>query len=296
MQLAGSDFDCGAVSFPGVVDWNNDGKKDVFCGEDKGKVLLLINEGTDADPVFNTASFIKDGSGDLKVSMRSNPVVADWNRDGKKDLIVGEEFGYIFFYENKNIDADPLFSGGIQMEAGGQKIDTDSRARLDVADWDEDGVLDLLSGQDKWTPSHGPARVIYFHALGPLSLSDNEIPESTGARIDLNLDAGAANGGRNYMILGSVSGTAPGIPLPGGQVTLPLNWDLFTSVMIGLVNTPLFKDFTGTLDGNGEAAAQFNTMIVAPLPSMMGLAMSFAYALNGPWNYVSNGVNIEFVP
>jgi hypothetical protein len=282
------------VSFPGVVDWNNDGKKDVFCGEDSGKVNLLINEGSDADPLFKRSTYIQDGSSDLKVSMRANPVVADWNNDGKKDLIVGEEFGYLFYYENKGTDADPVFNGGVKMKADGKIIDVDSRARPDIADWDNDGVQDLLCGQDVWTPSHDQAHVIFFHALGPLSLSENAIPAGTGGSIDLALDAGAAQGNRNYLILGTASGTEPGYPLPGGLVTLPLNWDPITDVFLILVNTPVFPGFMATLSGSGTASAAIHAPALPP--TSIGVILHFAYTMNNPFDYVSNGAAVEITP
>jgi len=40
--------------------------------------------------------------------------------------------------------------------------------------------------------------------------------------VHFDLDAGVENAGRTYFLLGSLSGTSPGIPLPGGQATLPL--------------------------------------------------------------------------
>jgi len=294
LQLAGVDFDCTDVSFPGVVDWNNDGKKDVFCGEGSGKVNLLINEGTNSNPLFNSASYVRDGLNDLDVGMRCNPVVADWNRDGKKDLIVGEEFGNIFYFENRGSDANPFFDGGVTMEAGGQIIDTDSRARPDIADWDGDGVLDILCGQDVWTPSHGPAGILYFHASGPLRLSRNWIAAGSGGTVDLILDAGIGNGGRNYLIAGSLSGTEPGTLLPGGLATIPLNRDWFTDYILDRLNTPVFTAFWGLLDGSGRAAASLNAPPLQPV--WIGKTMHFAYATASPWDYASNAGAIEIVP
>ena len=42
------------------------------------------------------------------------------------------------------------------------------------------------------------------------------------------------------------------------MAVLPLNWDVFTSMVVGLVNTPVFTNFPGTLDGIGEGSAQFD--------------------------------------
>lgn len=289
VQMAGSDFDCGDTSFPAVCDWNNDGRKDLLTGEDSGRVVLMINEGTNADPLFNSSAFVKDGSGDLKVSMRSNPAVADWNRDGKKDLVVGEEFGYIYFYENKGSDAAPIFSGGVKLQAGGQDIDVDSRARPDVTDWDGDGVLDILCGQDVWTPSHDLAGVIFFHALGPLSLSANTLSAAAGGTIDFLLRAGSAFNGRQYFLLASASGTEPGTLLPGGAV-LPLNRDMVLDYVLSHYNGAMLIQFRGFLDGSGEAQARFNAPWI-PLPA--GSILHFAYTTEMPYDFQSNAAAVE---
>jgi hypothetical protein len=120
------------------------------------------------------------------------------------------------------------------------------------------------------------------------------IPESTGGDADLLLLAGVVNANRTYIILGSVTGTDPGTPLPGGQATLPLNWDIFTNVVVDLINTPIFSNFMGQLDATGSASATFDTLV--QIPGTAGITMHFAYALNNPWDFVSNPVGIEIVP
>lgn len=56
-------------STPEVVDWNNDGLKDLIVGQfGYGKITLFLNQGTDINPVFNGGSFLKSGSVDLTTS------------------------------------------------------------------------------------------------------------------------------------------------------------------------------------------------------------------------------------
>lgn len=128
----------------------------------------------------------------------------------------------------------------------------------------------------------------------PLSTSIDTISAGVGGSASLSLKAGPSNGSRNYILLGSVTGTAPGTPLPGGQVTLPLNWDIFTNLIIDLLNSPVFSNFTGKLDGTGAANAVFDTL--GPIPGAAGITMHFAYALNNPWSFASNAVAIDIVP
>jgi hypothetical protein len=126
-----------------------------------------------------------------------------------------------------------------------------------------------------------------------LSCDVYTISARTGGTVNFNLQAGADQANRNYLILGGTSGTDPGTVLPGGLVTLPLNWDWFTDLALSLVNTGLFSNFMGQLDGDGNATAQLNT---PPLPAIaVGLNMYYAFCCNNLFDYVSNPVEIEIV-
>ena len=117
-----------------------------------------------------------------------------------------------------------------------------------------------------------------------------------GASVVYSLDAGLANAGRNFLVLGSLSGTTPGFNLPGGQ-HVPLNWDAFTNLVLSALGSPVFQNFMGSLNGSGEATATFDSL--GPVdPVMIGQTMSFAYILGGQpkWNFSSNPVNLVFEP
>jgi len=136
VQMGGSDFDVGYTSSPYICDWDNDGDKDLLCGEDGGTVWLLVNTGTNASPVFPTYSVIQNDEADLDVGTRACPVVVDWDDDGKKDLLVGETYGNIRFFPNTGTDPAPLFAGSTLLDAGGSTIDVGYYARFEVAEWD----------------------------------------------------------------------------------------------------------------------------------------------------------------
>jgi hypothetical protein len=119
---------------------------------------------------------------------------------------------------------------------------------------------------------------------------------AAGVVIGFTLEAGAENGNRPYLLLGSLSGTSPGFVLPGGTV-LPLNWDLLTDVIMLCLGTPICKDFLGALDGDGKAAAELNTF--GPVdPILIGETAHFAYCLRGwpGFNFVSNPIGVTFEP
>jgi hypothetical protein len=120
------------------------------------------------------------------------------------------------------------------------------------------------------------------------------IPVSTGAVIDFSLDASIANGGRPYLLLGTLSGIEPGFALPGGA-TLPLNWDFFTDVIMLCLGSPICQNFLGNLDGTGFATAVLTTPASLD-PLLIGEVAHFAYTLGSPFDFQSNPIGVTFEP
>ena len=78
---------------PRVVDWDNDGRKDLIVGQWSGptygmNLFVYLNNGTDESPVFDEklACSLTSSSG-YPTAM---PCVTDWNGDGITDLISGD--------------------------------------------------------------------------------------------------------------------------------------------------------------------------------------------------------------
>ena len=155
-----------------------------------------------------------------------------------------------------------------------------------------DGVHEVepVTGLVIETENTGSARYIEQVKLNALYADQQEILETVGGAVNFTLKSGPANGGRNYILLASVSGTSPGTPLPGGMAVLPINWDILTTTMLSFLNSPMFQKFMGTLDANGNAGAVFDTL--GPITGAGGLTLSFAFALNNPWDSASNAVQV----
>jgi len=116
---------------------------------------------------------------------------------------------------------------------------------------------------------------------------------SAGGQINFSLNGGATNANRDYLLVGSLSGTTPGTLLPGGLTTIPLYRDWFTNFILARLNTSVFASFDGTLDGAGNGAAQLN----APsIPTWVGTTMHYAWAVKSPWDLASNPVEIVVDP
>lgn len=117
---------------------------------------------------------------------------------------------------------------------------------------------------------------------------------TTGGVLNLQVKAGAGNAGRAYVLVGSASGTDPGLQLPGGSVTLPLNRDAFMELSYWQAGLPTFPGFQGTLDGQGQAMAQFH---LPPVGShWAGRVLHFAYGLSQPWDFASQPVALVLDP
>jgi len=121
------------------------------------------------------------------------------------------------------------------------------------------------------------------------------ISASTGGTVDFQINAGFDAADKDYLIFGSITGTLPGIPLPGGMDLLPLNWDFFSDFVVSQWNSSVFPDFKGTLDAVGFASAHLDTL--GPASLAIGAKLYFAAVWRGDYayNFASNPVCVDFI-
>ena len=100
----------GGDAGPTVADWDADGAADLIVGNGSGGVVWFRNTGTPQAPQLATAQvLVPDVGGEaagaeagaIKRGTRAKVHAADWNRDGKTDLLVGD-----FVYQ----DAQPVLT------------------------------------------------------------------------------------------------------------------------------------------------------------------------------------------
>lgn len=117
---------------------------------------------------------------------------------------------------------------------------------------------------------------------------------SAGATAALQLNAGPAFANRTYLMLGSFSGTAPGIVISAG-VKLPLNFDSYFNHLLLTTNPPVLQNHIGVLDAQGKATATY----VNPAnlrPTLIGLQFSHAYLLTPTNDFASDAVTFTLTP
>ncbi len=126
----------------------------------------------------------------------------------------------------------------------------------------------------------------------PLRGDAARISVAQGGTDTFTIDAGASHAGANYLLLGSLSGTVPGIA--AGNLLLPLNPDPYFTLSLGGLTGGPFHGFVGTLDAAGSATAQ---LILPPngLPSLAGITLHHAFVLPDA-GFASNPVRLDLDP
>ena len=152
-----------------VTDWDGDGDLDIVSGWFFGGLFVSRNNGTPTDPQLSAEfEIIYAGGEPLKEVFQSEPVIADWDGDGRDDLIYGTREGVkknpgaIYWCRNTSDRGDPVYEAPRKLVDSGSEsqylapwIDRDrifgSALTLSVIDWEGDGDLDLLVGDYSMT-------------------------------------------------------------------------------------------------------------------------------------------------
>jgi FG-GAP-like repeat len=168
----GKPMDVGWSSTPKVVDWDGDGVKDIISSGERNRIVWYKNTGTNTDRRFEYKGLVRTSDGQpLILPVTPNPDiptitvdyysildVVDYNNNGRKDLFAGGYItGQVFRYENigTNPDGTPRlqFQGAVQ--ADGVPLDTTWSAAPTFADFNGDGLLDIMAGTFKITAGGG---------------------------------------------------------------------------------------------------------------------------------------------
>ena len=146
-----------------TVDWDGDKDLDILIGSFGGKLFLRENIGTRSKPVYSGKSvLVLANDSPLTVACHTSPVVADWDQDGKWDLVVGSGDGSVGWYRNTGNSDSPKFGARQELVkspknlishkffeqnlAAKQAPVPGARAQIFVTDYNQDGKLDLLVG------------------------------------------------------------------------------------------------------------------------------------------------------
>lgn len=147
-----------------VTDWDGDGDLDVISGWFYGGLFVSRNNGTPGEPKLSSEfELIQAGGKPLTEVFQAEPCIADWDGDGRDDLIYGTRNGIkmsaggVYWCRNTADSGDPVYQAPrLLMESGterqniapslGRERSFGSSLTVAAIDWEGDGDLDLLIG------------------------------------------------------------------------------------------------------------------------------------------------------
>jgi hypothetical protein len=164
----------GTAASPCLCDWDADGDLDLLVGEIGGTIYLIPNEGTPKAYAYGKPRLLEIDAGTATVSLTdrlraavqggspnalrvqgdAGPFAADWDGDGKLDLLCGSGDGGVKWFRNIGTPTAPRLAAGVDLVPA-QRNDPSkpatepqpgTRSKVCAADWNGDGKLDLLVG------------------------------------------------------------------------------------------------------------------------------------------------------
>ncbi|MBM4088838.1 MAG: VCBS repeat-containing protein [Planctomycetes bacterium] len=146
---------------PTAIDWDADGDIDLIVGDEDGRVAFVEHTGEVVAglPQFLPPVYFRQEADNLKFGALATPCSYDWDGDGDEDLICGNTAGYVGFIENIRPGDPPQWAEPVLLQAGGTTLRIQAGPNgsiqgpceakwgyttLSVADWDHDGLADLV--------------------------------------------------------------------------------------------------------------------------------------------------------
>lgn len=132
---------------PSFGDIDNDGDYDLIMGRFNGKLALYLNSGTPGTPIFSTNVDLQNHNGEvIDVGSNAVPFLVDVDNDTDLDLVVGGFNGKFNFYANTG---SPLTYEFTANSLYFDTLDIGDNSTPFLFDYDENGTLDLFSGNRK---------------------------------------------------------------------------------------------------------------------------------------------------
>ena len=159
VQLMGEDgkpINVGSGASVFAVDWDASGTLDLLVGNALGEVYWLPGTSKEKMAFGPPQALMAAGEKVVVKSGEAAPVAADWDGDGKLDLVLGAEDGSVVWHRNIGTQKEPKLGAaktligestvGWKGDDGRVPGEWGLRVKPSVVDWNGDGRLDLLLG------------------------------------------------------------------------------------------------------------------------------------------------------
>lgn len=177
----------GPNSAPMFFDYNGDALTDLLIGtcgisidgrERSPRLVLYENTGTKEEPRFSLKDDDYLGMSEFKTtSLHFAPAIGDIDGDGDKDLVVGDNNGRLYFFENESsVVSDFQFRSPIYPA---WDIKVSAWAKPEVYDYNNDGLGDLILGELNFNSVNGKRKSLnYFQNQGTTGMASFDIDET----------------------------------------------------------------------------------------------------------------------
>lgn len=161
----------GSLVRPVAFDWNADGRLDIVAGNSAGYLEYFENTGTREAPAFIGRGYLKAAGRTIRVTAGpngsvqgpieekwgyANPSIADWDLDGRPDILVNDIWGKVVWYKNAGAELQAARDIEVEWEGAppkpdwvwwtpkGKQLVTQWRTTPKAVDWTGDGLPDLV--------------------------------------------------------------------------------------------------------------------------------------------------------
>jgi len=241
-----------------------------FAHMDDDAILDAVSGESDA---FDDDTVVWRGGGDgtftllwfsTSLSFPTMQTPGDFNGDGTTDVVAR-------YWGQSLVPLANTGSGGLVVQTQLALAPSDITAMV-AADFDNDGVEDIAVA----TPTSTSVSVMLSRSNEALSNPTDIFAIGFKHNEVLLSFKNKSFASDLYWILGSVSGTAPGLDV--GGVAIPLNLDNYSLLTLNAPNSWITDSF-GVLDGNGQAHGKLSLMPGELPPAAQGLTLQHAFVI-----------------
>ena len=136
----------GSWSTVALADLDGDGDPDLAVGINDGDVHYYENTGTSANPSFISRTGETSPLNNINAGSYSTPVFVDFDDDNDPDLVIGNQLGIIFYFENTGTTTAPSFIQRTDFDNPFNGLHAGGFIALEFVDLNGDGNLDLIIG------------------------------------------------------------------------------------------------------------------------------------------------------